>query len=60
MFNKMCSFINKHTLLLPSQYGFRQHKNTTDAVAELLHFVTGKLDVHTDVGILFIVVAKAF
>ena len=44
----------------PSQYGFRrQYKNTTDAVADLVNFVIGKLDVHTDVDALFIDVAKA-
>ena len=54
----MFSLVNKHTLL--SQYCFRQYKNTTDAVADLVNFVTGKLDVHTDVGALFIEVAKVF
>ena len=56
----MFSFINKHTLLSSSQYGFRQYKNTTNAVANPVNSVTGKLDVHTEFGALFIDVAKAF
>ena len=60
MYNRIFSFINKHTLLPPSQHDFRQYKSTTDAVADLVNFITGKLDVHTDVGVLFIDVAKAF
>ena len=35
-------------------------RNTTDAVADLVNFVYGSLDAHTDVGALFIDVAKAF
>ena len=55
----MVSFINKHTLLPSSQCGFRLYKNTTDTVADLVNFVTGKLDVHIlhDVGALFLDVA---
>ena len=60
MYNRIVSFINKHTLLSLSQYGCWQYKNTTDDVTDLLNFVTGKLNVHTDVGALFIDVAKAF
>ena len=56
----MISFINKHTLLLPFQYDFRIYKNSTDTVADLVNFFTSKLNMLTDVGALFIDVAKAF
>ena len=56
----MFSFINKHTLLSPSQYNFRLYKNTTDAVVALVNFVTGKLEIHSYVGALFMDEAKTF
>ena len=49
MYYRMLFFINKHTLLSPSQFCFRQYKNITDVVADFVNFVTGKLDVRSDV-----------
>jgi hypothetical protein len=60
MCNRMFSFINKFSLLSACQYGFRQHRSTTDAVADLINYVTCSIDNQCEVGALYVDVAKAF
>ena len=56
----MDTFLNKRDILSPSQYGFRSHMSTSQALLELVEEITSSLDNKKySVGI-FIDLKKAF
>jgi hypothetical protein len=60
MHNRMVAFLTEHSLISKRQFGFQSGKNTSDAVADVVNFVTNRLNERDDIGALFIDVAKAF
>ena len=41
---RMDTFLNKHDILSPSQYGFRSNMSTSQALLELIEEITSSLD----------------
>jgi hypothetical protein len=60
MYKRLICFIEKFKLLSNCQYGFREKRNTQDAVYNLTNYITEMLDKGLDVMGLFIDVSKAF
>ena len=60
MYERMVSFVNKHSLLSNCQYGFQAKRSYEDAVYNLPNYIFISLDDNVDVVGLFPDVSKAF
>lgn len=57
---RLANYLESNKLLSPSQFGFRSGKSTSDAVQELVNFVSTNLDGKQKVLAIFLDLAKAF
>ena len=60
MLNRLIVFLNKHNVLKKHQHGFRQNFSTITALADVLDYITSKLDNKLFVLALLIDISKAF
>ena len=58
--NRLIVFLNKHNVLNKHQHGFRQNFSTNTALADVLNYITSKLDNKLAVLALFVDISKAF
>lgn len=57
---RLNKFIEENNILHASQYGFREGRNTTDAITNVLEFAYGAMDKGDMAAILFLDFSKAF
>ena len=60
MLNRLIVFLNKHNVLNKHQHGFRQNFFTNTALADVLDYITSKLDKKLSVLALFVDISKVF
>ena len=59
MLNRLIVFLNKHNVLNKHQHGFHQNFSTNTALADVLDYITSKLDNKLSVLALFVDISKA-
>ena len=59
MFNRLCSYIEKHRLISTSQFGFQKNKSTIDAIVSFIEKLNNHLD-NGNAASLFCDLSKAF
>lgn len=57
---RFSKYINENSILFPTQYGFREGKNTTDAILEVTESVHSSLDNGELAAVVFMDLSKAF
>ena len=60
MYNRMISFIDKHKIIVPFQYGFRSNSNTSDALLEFTNDIYSSIDLGKISCSVFLDFQKAF
>ena len=60
MYNRILSFINKHNLLTPNQFGFQLNKSTELAVNEITNNINNSFEKKESAFCIFLDFAKAF
>lgn len=58
--SRLVGYLEANSFLSPNQYGFRQHKSTTNAIEEVVQFITDTLDTRCKCLALFLDLSKAF
>ncbi|CAG7720577.1 unnamed protein product [Allacma fusca] len=60
MYSRLLEFFEKNNIFNSSQYGFRKHMNTMDAIYNVIHQVLHSINNHEQIMALFCDLSKAF
>ena len=60
IYNRLMNFIDKHSVISSTQYGFRKHHSTTHAIADVVTLTYGNINKNEFTGLVFLDLKKAF